>query len=699
MFRIGCDVGGTFTDVIVFDERSGKTTVSKEHTMPKKPEASAYRAIKSAVDGAKLRPENARYVSHATTIATNAIIGQIGLELSKTGLITTKGFRDLIEIGRQIRPDPYDFFVDKPRPLIPRYLRKEVTERIGYDGCVLLKLNEEETRKAIRELRDEGVDSIAVCSLFSFVNPTHERRIRELIYDEYPGVSVALSHEILPEFREYERTTTTVLNAALAKLVGEYVEGLRSALKDQGLTCELLIMQSNGRIMKSEIAREKPVRIIESGPAAGVVAASYMAKLIDLPNIVSFDMGGTTTKVCLVEDYEPTVTTDFEVGGKAAAGRSVIGTGWPIRVPVIDLIEIGAGGGSIAWIDAGGALRVGPESAGAEPGPACYGLGGHKPTITDAYLLLGVINPDYFLDGKMRLNYSYSKRAVEEEIADPLGIDIIKAADGIAKVANSNMSRALRIVTIERGRDPRRLPIVAFGGAGPMVASNLMEDLGFERCIIPVAPGLFSAYGLLLTDIGHDYSMTYLCRTDSVELKLLNGYFGKLEKQGLMDLGREGISRSQILISRTIDMRYSGQSYELNVDVPRGAIDEGVLKTLEKRFCRLHKKTYGYSLEDGAIEIVNLRLTATGQTAPLKMKKRAKKGKDSSQARKYKREVYFEKEDEKVECDIYDRNRLHPGNEVYGPAIIEQADTTVLIQPSQMANVDEYGQLLILRVY
>ena len=698
MFRIGCDIGGTFTDVIIFDERTGKITVSKEHTIPKRPEVSAYETIKSAMDSTKSNPKDARYISHATTIATNAIIGQAGLDLPKTGLITTKGFRDLIEIGRQIRPDPYDLFVDKPRPLIPRYMRKEVPERIRYDGSVLLKLDEEEARKAIRELKKEGADSIAVCSLFSFVNPTHEKRIRELIYEEYPGASVALSHEVLPEFREYERTTTTVLNAALRKLVGEYVERLRSALKGQGLTCELLIMQSNGRIMKSETAREKPVRIIESGPAAGVVAASYMAKLIDLPDLVSFDMGGTTTKVCLVENYEPAVTTDFEVGGKAASGRAVIGTGWPIRVPVIDLVEIGAGGGSIAWIDAGGALRVGPKSAGAEPGPACYGLGGNKPTITDAYLLLGVLNPDYFLGGKVKLDYSLSEKAIKEEIADPLGTDIIKAANGIAKVANSNMGRAMRIATIERGRDPRKLPIMAFGGAGPMVASSLMEDLGFESCIVPMAPGLFSAYGLLLTEIGHDYSMTYLSRTGSAETKLLNDYFEMLERQGSGDLIKEGISSGKILISRTVDMRYAGQSYELNVDVPRRTVTERVLKILEDRFHQQHKKRYGYWVKDGAIEIVNLRLTAIGRTAPLKMKKKVKKGKLSNQAKKYKREVYFEKEDEMMECDVYDRYRLHPGNQVYGPAIMEQSDTTVLIQPNHMADVDEYGQLIILRV-
>ncbi|MFX0090017.1 MAG: hydantoinase/oxoprolinase family protein [Candidatus Hodarchaeota archaeon] len=697
MFRIGCDIGGTFTDVIVFDERSGKITVTKEPTTTRKPEIGAYKAIEMAMEKGKLKPKDARFISHATTVATNAIIGQIGLELSKTGLITTRGFRDLIEIGRQIRPDPYDFFVDKPRPLIPRYLRKEVTERIGHDGSILLGLNEGEARKVIRELKEEGVDSIAVCSLFSFVNPTHEKRINELIQEEYPEVDVTLSHEILPEFREYERTTTTVLNAALRSLIGEYVDKLEKALYDLGLSCELLIMQSNGRIMKSEMATRNPVRIIESGPAAGVVAASYMSKLVNLPNLVSFDMGGTTTKVCLIENGEPTFTTDFEVGGLTASGRAVVGSGWPVRVPVIDLVEIGAGGGSIAWIDAGGALRVGPRSAGAEPGPACYGLGGHKPTVTDAYLLLGVINPEYFLGGKMKINHSYSEKSVKEEIAEVLGIDIIKAANGIAKVANSNMSRALRIVTIERGKDPRELPIIAFGGAGPMVASNLMEDLGFVSCIIPVAPGLFSAHGLLVTDIGHDYSMTYLSRTDSIEIKLLNNCFTKLERQGFEDLIREGIASNQILISKTIDMRYVGQSYELNIDVANEAIDESVLRTLEERFHQVHEERYGYSAKGEPTEVVNLRLAATGPTKPLRMKKRSKKGKDASRAKKFKREVYFEKEDEKVKCEVYDRYKLDPGNEIYGPAVIEQGDTTTLIQPNQMAKVDSYDQLIILR--
>ncbi|MFX0097275.1 MAG: hydantoinase/oxoprolinase family protein [Candidatus Hodarchaeota archaeon] len=698
MFRIGCDIGGTFTDVIIFDERSGKITVTKEPSTPKRPEVSAHKAIEMALGKGKLKSKDARFISHATTVATNAIIGQIGLELSETGLITTKGFRDLIEIGRQIRPDPYDFFTDKPRPLIPRHLRKEVTERIGHDGGVIVELDEGEARKAIRELKEKGVDSIAVCTLFSFANPAHEKRINELIQEEYPRANVTLSHEVLPEFREYERTTTTVLNAALTSLVSEYLERLEKDFNDLGLSCKLLVMQSNGRIMKAETARRKPVRMIESGPAAGAVAASYMARLSDLPNLVSFDMGGTTTKVCLIENGEPTITTDFEVGGLTASGRTVTGSGWPIRVPVIDLVEIGAGGGSIAWIDAGGALRVGPRSAGAEPGPACYALGGHNPTVTDAYLLLGVINPEYFLGGQMKVDSSYSEKSVKEEIADILGMDVIEAANGIAKVANSNMSRALRIVTIERGKDPRELPMMAFGGGGPMVASNLMEDLGFGSCIIPITPGLFSAYGLLVTDLGHDYSMTYLSRTDSIQIKLLNHHFTKLEKQGIADLIREGVARNRILITRTIDMRYVGQSYELNIDVPDGKIDEGVLRTLEERFHQLHEERYGYSAEGESTEIVNLRLIATGSSRPLGTKKKAKKGKDASRAKKHKREVYFEKEDKKVRCNIYDRYRLDPGNQIYGPAIIEQEDTTTLIQSNQMVEVDAYDQLVIRRV-
>jgi N-methylhydantoinase A len=696
-FRIGCDIGGTFTDVIIFDEESGEMTLIKEPTTPKNIEVGAYKGIKRAIETAKLNPKGARYVSHATTVATNAIIGQIGLELSKTGFITTKGFRDLLEIGRQIRPDPYDFFTDKPRPLVPRYLRKEVTERIGFDGRIIKKLNEDELRKVVKELKEERVSSVAVCTLFSFLNPIHEKRIREIIREEYPEVKVSLSHEVLPEFREYERASTTVINAALIEIVENYINSLKSKLKELKLACELLIMQSNGRAMSSEMVKIKPVHIVESGPAAGAIAAAYMGKLMGYENLVSFDMGGTTTKTCLIERGEPKVTTDFEVGGAIAYGRIVRGSGWPIKIPVTDLVEIGAGGGSIAWIDTGGALRVGPKSAGAEPGPACYSLGGREPTITDAYVVLGVINPNYFLGGEMKIYYELANKAIKEKVADELGMDVIEAANGIAQVANSNMARALRIVTVERGKDPRELPIMAFGGAGPMVICELIKELRFNFAIIPNAPGLFSAYGLLVTNIGHDYSLTYITQTKNANLNILNEHYRRLEKRGIEDLRKEEVSEDKIIVNRSMDLRYVGQSYELTVSVPNGFISSETINEIERRFHKVHEEKYGYCVKGEPIEIVNLRLAVIGLVPPLKIKKvsEQKEGKDVSYARKHQREVYFAKEERYVKCDIYDRYKLRVGNEIYGPAIIEQADTTTVIQPDYKAIVDEFGQLII----
>lgn len=696
-FRIGCDIGGTFTDVVLFDEGTGEITLVKIPTTPRKPEIGAASCIKRAIDRVDVDPQDITFVCHATTVATNAIIGQVGLELSKTGFITTKGFRDLVEIGRQIRPNPYDFFTQKPRVLVPRYLRKEVTERIGYDGKVIQELDEEEARRAVQELKDEKVDSIAVCTLFSFLNPVHEKRIGEIIKEEYPEVSISLSHEILPEFREYERASTTIINAFLYKIVDRYIRSLEEKLRGIGVAAELLLMQSMGRMMTAEMARRMPVTITESGPAAGAIAAAFIGRLIGYRDLVSFDMGGTTTKVCLIEKGEPKVSTEYEVGSFAHGGRMVRGSGWPIKVPVTDLVEIGAGGGSMAWIDPGGALRVGPQSAGADPGPVCYNLGGTKPTITDAYVVLGIINPDYFIGGEMKIYPDLAEKSIQEQIAEPLHMDLVDAAYGIARVANSNMIRAVRIVTVERGYDPRDLAIMAFGGAGPMVIGEIADELDFQTVIVPEAPGLFSAYGLLVTNLGHDYVLTRIIKTDEIDPKDLNQAYQRMEERGIGDLTKEGIPRERMVISRSADMRYVGQSYELNVPVPLGEITADIIGEIEKGFHQAHGRRYGYFVEGEPVEFVNLRVSAVGLVPPLKLRKDKEKGRAENppEALKGYRRVYFAKYKDYIRCPIFDKYKLRPGDIVKGPAIIEQVDTTTVLQPDHKAKIDGYRQILI----
>jgi N-methylhydantoinase A len=689
--KIGCDVGGTFTDILILHDN--QIDFLKIPSTPKAPELAASHGIAHISTQVSQKLSTIEYISHATTLATNALISNQGL--ANIGLITTKGFRDLIEIGRQIRPDPYSFFTNKPRALIPRYLRKEVTERVTSNGVIHIPLNEAEVHQAAHELMQEHVEAIAVCTLFSFLNPEHEIQIAQIIHADYPEIPVSLSHQVLPEFREYERSSTVLINTLLLNLMNRYLLNFEARLSKTGFRGPLLIMQSNGRTMTSQLAREKPVYIIESGPAAGAIAAAYLGQHIEIPNLVSLDMGGTTAKVCLIENGQPTVTTDFEVGGELATGRIRRGSGWPIKTPMIDLIEIGAGGGSIAWIDAGGALKVGPHSAGADPGPACYPHGGETPTVTDACVALGIINPTYFLGGNMVINANAATAAIQNNIANPLGLDCIHAANGILDIAISNMQRALRIVTLERGRDPRDLVLLAFGGAGPMVAGRLAAELHFDQVIVPETPGLFSAYGLLVADIGHDYVLSILQNTDTLSLDVLNDKYNALQQQGLTDLQREGFSIKKQRILRSADLRFEGQSYEIEISVPSHMITASDLEAIEQAFLNEHARRYGFSPSQEVIELVNIRVSALGSTPKIPICTQSKHTRDPTSALKAHRNVFFPKNAEYYSTPIFDRYRLHYGNIVRGPAIIEQQDSTIVINPHQDAHIDRFGQIII----
>jgi N-methylhydantoinase A len=693
-YRLGIDIGGTFTDAVLMNLGTGEFQTAKVSTTPKDLATGFLRAIERAISEAAVNPGEVVQIVHATTVATNAIIEN---KVVKSAFITTKGFRDMLEIQRQIRPTLYDLFFDKPAPLIPRYLCYEVTERVTAEGEVLQPLNEDEVRHAVRQSKKEGVEAIAVCFLHSYINPSHEKRTGEIIEEEFPEAYLTLSSEINPEFREYFRASTTVINTVLMPIVARYVDKLQREIAARGFKSGLYVMQSGGGLMTGEVARDKPARMVESGPAAGVIAASTLGTLLGYSNVISFDMGGTTAKAGLVERGRPKLAANYEVGSAAispdAHGRK--GSGYPLNTPVIDLVEIGAGGGSIAWIDTGGALRVGPQSAGADPGPACYMAGGTLPTVTDANVVLGRIDPDYFLGGEMKLDQKAAEKAIEEHCARALGKDLISTAAGIVEIANANMIRALRIVSVERGYDPREYVLIAFGGAGPMHVNDIVRELKIPTVVVPLNPGITSALGLLMTDLRHDYVVTYICRVDRIDLDKVNGLYRDFAAQGRSLLSQEGAKEKDMLASKFMDMRYVGQSYELTIPVPAKEIDVKDMEEIAALFHKEHERAYGHCAPEEPVEVANLKLSATGFIPKPKLKE-LKRGEINPEAALLsRRNVYFSETGGFVECSIYDRYRLTWGNVIKSPAIVEDKDATTVIHPGYQAEVDKYGNLIL----
>ena len=693
-YKLGIDIGGTFTDAVLMNLGTGEFQTAKVSTTPKDLATGFLRAIERAISEAAVNPGEVVQIVHATTVATNAIIEN---KVVKSAFITTKGFRDMLEIQRQIRPTLYDLFFDKPAPLIPRYLCYEVTERVTAEGEVLQPLNEDEVRHAVRQSKKEGVEAIAVCFLHSYINPSHEKRTGEIIEEEFPEAYLTLSSEINPEFREYFRASTTVINTVLMPIVARYVDKLQGEIAARGFKSGLYVMQSGGGLMTGEVARDKPARMVESGPAAGVIAASTLGTLLGYSNVISFDMGGTTAKAGLVERGRPKLAANYEVGSAAispdAHGRK--GSGYPLNTPVIDLVEIGAGGGSIAWIDTGGALRVGPQSAGADPGPACYMAGGTLPTVTDANVVLGRIDPDYFLGGEMKLDQKAAEKAIEEHCARALGKDLISTAAGIVEIANANMIRALRIVSVERGYDPREYVLIAFGGAGPMHVNDIVRELKIPTVVVPLNPGITSALGLLMTDLRHDYVVTHICRVDRIDLDKVNGLYRDFEAQGRSLLSQEGAKEKDMLASKFMDMRYVGQSYELTIPVPAKEIDVKDMEEIAALFHKEHERAYGHCAPEEPVEVANLKLSATGFIPKPKLKE-LKRGEINPEAALLsRRNVYFSETGGFVECSIYDRYRLTWGNVIKSPAIVEDKDATTVIHPGYQAEVDKYGNLIL----
>ncbi len=679
--RVAVDIGGTFTDATLIDEVTGNVAIAKVLTTPSDPSEGFMRALERALAEGGVEAAQVGLVVHATTVATNAIIEG---KIARSGFVTTDGFRDLLEIARQVRPTLYDPQFEKPAPLVPRDRAVVVRERLGPAGEVLVPLDDDSVREAAAILRREAVESVAVCLLHAYVNPVHEQRVGAILAEELPGVPVSLSAEVAPEFREYLRASTTVINAAIRPVVERYLERIEARLTAAGIDAKLLVMQSSGGVFSSEAARRRPVFMVESGPAAGVIASAYLGETIGCADILLFDMGGTTAKVGLIQDGRPSVTKDYNVGGHAGAGIGGMSlSGYPVRTPVVDLVEIGAGGGSIAWVDSGGLLRVGPQSAGADPGPVCYRGGGTEPTVTDANVVLGRLNPAYFLGGEIGLDVEGARRAIEERCAKPLGLDVTTAANGIVEIANAAMVNALHLISVQRGYDPRDFVLIGFGGAGPVHANALARDAEMRTVLIPRSPGIFSATGLLTTDIKRDAATTLMRALDELDAAELEARFAELEQAGTAELTREGIAGDAIEFLRQVDLRYVGQSFELTIPAGEGMVE---------RFHAEHDRTYGFSAPAEPVECVSLRLTSIGRIAkppprPLDANGRAEP--------KEHRQVFYAEAGGYVDCPIYDRYALPAGAAFDGPAVIEEFDSTTVVHPGYGVRVDETGNLLI----
>ncbi len=695
---IGIDIGGTFTDIIIQDKETGRLHKQiKVATTPKNPEEAIIQSLNEELTNEE-KP-NVKQLYHATTIATNAFLGQVKLELPKSALITTKGFRDVLEIGRQCRAALYDFFFERPSPIIPRRYRFEISERIDSQGQVLLPLQINDLDAIIETIRKEEVNSIAISLLHSYRNANHEKEIKNYLKKKLGDFYLSASYEVSPEHREFERTSTTAINAVLMPIVSRYVKSLTDSFTDLQIDAPLFIMQSNGGVSKSEQIQQLPVSIIESGPSAGVVASRFLAEFLDLPNLLSFDMGGTTAKAGTIINEAITLTSEYEVGGEVHSGRIKKGSGYPARFPFIDLAEISSGGGSIAWVDQGNALKVGPISAGSDPGPACYGRNGENPTITDANLYFGRLNPKGLLDKTFPIHPDLAEKSIKQKVSALLNLDTIESTLGIIKIANINMSRILRIVTIERGLDPRDFVLLAFGGAGPLHSCALASELEIKEIIVPNNPGLFSTMGLLYTDAKHTYVKSIRKKLADIDYKELETFYGELQNKGSNILKEEGFIEKNMVHQRFVDLRYSGQGFELLIPISDVNLNnKNGIEQLYKLFCYKHKAIYGYVLDDEEIEMVNIRINSIGVIKKPTLTKITKgKQKPLEEAHVETRDVYFEQLKDFKPTPILNRGMLEANNVIVGPVIIEQYDTTTVVPPGWKASIDVFGLIHLTR--
>ncbi len=706
-YRVGIDIGGTFTDAVVITD-AGEMRIFKAPSTPADSSIGMFDCLQKAaaafgtvgtvgdrpelavgtvgdrpeLGGLELRAfmERIELLVHGTTVATNTMLQYNG---AKTGLIATKGFRDALEMRRAHKENIWDLSLAPPPPIIPRYLRVGVTERVNYRGEVVTPLDEEETRQAVRRLKAEGVQAIAVCTLFSFINPAHEQRIREIILEEFPGCYVSISSEILPQVREYERTSTTAVNAYVGPVLGRYLRRLQDKLAAGGLRREVLITQSNGGIMSASYGAEHGAATLLSGPSAGAVGGMFFAHQLGLPNLIVMDMGGTSYDVSLIKNGAYGMTTEGEIGR------------YRVALPMIDIHTIGAGGGSIAYLDKGKMLKVGPQSAGADPGPACYGKGGANPTTTDANVVLGYINPAFYLGGEFAIDKAASTEAIRTAIAEPLGLDVTEAAYGIYRLVNTNMADATKVVSVEKGHDPREFALVAAGGAGALHGSRIAEIVGIPTVIVPKTASVFCALGMLESDLKHDTVRTMWAPLAALDLAELNRVFDEMEAAARRTLAAEGIPAERVAIVRGLDLRYLGQHHEVTVTAPAGEITPETLPEIARRFHEAHQRLFLYSEPDSPLESINVRLTAAGAIPKTPLASWPAGGSDASPALKGNRPAYFGEAGGWVDTPIYDGGRLRAGNRIAGPAIVEEVTTTIVICPNDLAEIDRLGNVVI----
>ena len=691
-WRIGVDIGGTFTDVALVDEVEGTIGLAKVATTPHDFAEGVLAALKSAMRHQGIAPAAVGLLAHATTLVTNALLEANG---ARAALVATRGFRDVLELRRAARADLYDLLQDAPAVLIPRHRRFEITERIGADGRVVTPLAEAEIGALITALAAAKVDAIAVALLFSFLDGTHERLLGARLRAAFPGVPVYLSSEVLPEIREFERTSTTAVCAYVGPILASYLQRLEAALGALGLP-RLYLMGSSGGVFEAAEGIAMPAMTVESGPAAGVVAAALAARQTGRRDLLSFDMGGTTAKASLIRDGNYDTTPEYEVGGGTSGSRWMHGTGHPIRVPVVDVAEVSTGGGSIAWVDRAGSLRVGPNSAGAVPGPVCYGRGGKEPTVTDCNLLLGYLDRDSLLGGELPIDYAVTEAVVRERLARPLGTDPQHAAAAVIDVVNHAMAEALKLVSVARGIDPSGFVLCAFGGAGPLHAAALAEELGIAEVLCPPIPGAFSALGLVATDLKRDYVRTVYAEAGRADPGRLEAAFAALEGEGAAMLTRAGVSADRQSFVRQMDARYLSQSYELTVPAPGRPLDHEALAGIAAAFHHRHRETYGHAHRAEPVQIVNVRVTAVGAIAPLRIRQEpAAAGSDAVKAR---RAVFF-KATGMTEAHIYVRARMPAGLAVSGPAVIESLESTTLVPPGWQARLNGDGFLFLARAH
>jgi N-methylhydantoinase A len=687
-WRIGVDIGGTFTDVVLVDEETRHIGVAKVSTTPRDVTRGVIDGIRQGLARYRVDPAAVTLLAHATTIVTNALIEKKG---AKAGFVATRGFRDLLELRRSSRADLYDLFQDAPTVLVPRRWRFEITERIDAQGQVVTPLDEREIDGVIAAVRDAGLETLAVSLLFSFLNDSHERLLGERLRRALPGVAVFLSSEVLPEIREFERASTTAVCAYVGPLLAGYLDRLQREITALGLP-QLYVMGSSGGVFDVAEGLRMPAMAIESGPAAGVIAAALAGKELGLPNLISFDMGGTTAKASLIADGEIAVTAEYEVGGSGHLKRWLHGTGHPVRVPVIDLAEVSAGGGSIAWVDPGGALKVGPRSAGADPGPAAYGRGGNEPTVTDANVVLGYLDREALLGGALAINFGAAQTAIREQVAEPFGLGVTEAAAAIVEIVNSNMAEALRIVSVERGHDPREFALIAFGGAGPVHAAALAAELQIPEVIVPPVSGAFSALGLVASDLKRDYSRTLYADLAALDPARIALSLQEMELTAFEWLASAGIPAERRALLRAADLRYRRQAYELTVPMAPGAITRESLDRLAAAFHDEHRQTYGHANPEEPVQLVNLRLTAIGRLPRLRLAQPPA----SVPARRRMREVWFP-EIGSAPCPVHWRDGLVAGETRAGPAVIEAMDSTIVVPPGWIASVDGKGYIRLSR--